>query len=97
MLSSKPTSEAWMIPNSEHSSKSAVAIPLSDLSERTQGLILDLDQPVLDRPMLLRPEKAVSIEFAEANFRPLIEATRHMWPSPEARLKAKNLKPLVMH
>jgi len=86
-----------MIPNSEHSSKSTVAIPLSGLSGCMNGLSLDLELPVLDRPMLLRPERSVTIEFAEANFRPLIEATRYTWPSPEERLKGKNPEPFVMH
>ncbi len=86
-----------MIPTSEHLSKNTEATPPSGSSGCMSGISLDLNLPVFDRPMTARPEKLVSIEMAEANFRPLIEATRHLWPSPEERWKSKNPKPFVMH
>lgn len=38
----------------------------------------------------------VTIDMAEANFRPLINASRDKWPSQEERLRSKNPEPFVM-
>lgn len=62
-----------------------------------KGISLDLNLPVLDQPTALRPEKLVSIDMAEANFRPLLDAVRDKWPTPEERWRSKNHQPFVMH
>lgn len=38
----------------------------------------------------------ITIDMAEANFRPFIDATRDKWPTQEERLQNKNPEPFVM-
>jgi hypothetical protein len=41
------------------------------------------------------PHKEISVEAVERHFRPFIEATWHLWPSEEERLRRKGAEPFV--
>jgi hypothetical protein len=66
------------------------------VSTSATDFCLDLDLPTLMESIPDRDPPWVSIAVAEANFRPLIDATRDKWPTQEERLRNKNPEPFVM-
>lgn len=76
-------------------------MPLDLLSAELKSMRVELpDHLVFDLPDGPCPPPleitGVTIDMAEANFRPLIDATRHLWPTQEERLRKKCPAPFVM-
>lgn len=75
--------------------------PLDSSSAELASRRIDLpDHLVFDLPDGPAPPpleiKGVTIEMAEANFRPVINAVRDKWPTQAERLRNKNAEPFVM-